>query len=70
MTEETVRKTTLVDPTLPLAWHTLATNLEALDKGKAAVAWRQFLDAVRRDRNRAFWIPIAEQHLSSSDGRR
>ena len=65
MTEETIRKTTLVDPNLPLAWHALATLLERTDKSKAALAWRQFLDVVRRDRNRAFWIPIAEQRLAA-----
>jgi tetratricopeptide (TPR) repeat protein len=65
MTEETIRKTTLVDPNLPLAWHALATGLEAFDKRKAAIAWRQFLDVVRRDRNRAFWVPIAEQRLAA-----
>jgi len=65
MTEETIRKTTLVDPNLPVAWHSLATNFEATDKRKAAVAWRQFLDVVRRDRNRAFWVPIAEARLSA-----
>ncbi len=65
MTEDTIRKTTLVDPNLPLAWHALATGFEAFDKRKAAVAWRQFLDVVRRDRNRAFWVPIAEQRLAA-----
>jgi tetratricopeptide (TPR) repeat protein len=65
MTEDTIRKTTLVDPNLPLAWHALATGFEATDKRKAAVAWRQFLDGVRRDRNRAFWVPVAEQHLAA-----
>lgn len=65
MTEDTIRKTTLVDPSVPLAWHALATNFEATDKRKAVVAWRQFLDAVRRDRNRAFWIPIAEQRIAA-----
>jgi len=65
MTEDTIRKTTLVDPNLPLAWHALATSFEAFDKRKAAVAWRQFLDVVRRDRNRAFWVPIAEQRLAA-----
>ena len=44
MTEDTIRKTTLVDPSVPLAWHALATGFEASDKRKAAVAWRQFLD--------------------------
>jgi tetratricopeptide (TPR) repeat protein len=66
MTEDTIRKTTLVDPNLPLAWHALATGFEATDKRKAAVAWRQFLDAVRRDRNRAFWVPIAEQRVAAT----
>jgi len=65
MTEDTIRKTTLVDPSLPLAWHALATGFEAFDKRKATVAWRQFLDVVRRDRNRAFWVPVAEQHLAA-----
>ena len=65
MAEETVRKTTLVDPGLPVAWHTLATGLEASDRPKAAAAWRQFLEAVRRDRNRAFWVPVAEQRLAA-----
>lgn len=64
MAEETIRKTTLVNPDLPLPWHTLATSLEAGDAAKAAAAWRQFLQAVRRDRNRAFWIPVAEQALA------
>jgi tetratricopeptide (TPR) repeat protein len=66
MTEDTIRKTTLVDPSLPLAWHALATGFEANDKRKAALAWRQFLDAVRRDRNRAFWVPVAEQRLAAA----
>ncbi len=65
MTEDTIRKTTVVDPDVPLAWHALATGFEALDKRKAATAWRQFLDVVRRDRNRAFWIPVAEQRLTA-----
>ena len=65
MTEETIRKTTLVDPDMPLAWYTLATGFETLDKQKAAVAWRQFLNLVRRDRNRPFWVPIAQQHLNA-----
>ncbi|MHB8836785.1 MAG: tetratricopeptide repeat protein [Candidatus Methylomirabilia bacterium] len=65
MTEDTIRKTTLVDPSQPLAWHALATGYETLDKRKAVVAWRQFLDVVRRDRNRAFWVPVAEQHLAA-----
>jgi cytochrome c-type biogenesis protein CcmH/NrfG len=50
---------------MPLAWHALATNFEATDKQKAAVAWRQFLDVVRRDRNRAFWVPVAEQRIAA-----
>jgi tetratricopeptide (TPR) repeat protein len=66
MTEDTIRKTTLVDPGTPLAWYALATTLEPRDRRKAAVAWRQFLDVVRRDRNRAFWIPVAEQHLAGA----
>lgn len=65
MTEDTIRKTTLVDPSVPLAWHALATGFETLDKRKAAVAWRQFLDAVRRDRNRAFWVPVAERRIAA-----
>ena len=65
MTEDTIRKTTLVDPNLPLSWYALATGFETTDKRKAAVAWRQFLDAVRRDHNRAFWVPIAEQRLAA-----
>ncbi len=65
MTEETIRKTTLVDPNQPVAWYALATDLETIDKRKAAVVWRQFLDVVRRDRNRAFWVPIAEQRLAA-----
>jgi tetratricopeptide (TPR) repeat protein len=65
MAEETIRKTTLVDPSLPVAWHALATSLESLDRPKAAATWRQFLDAVRRDRNRAFWVPIAERRLAA-----
>jgi len=65
MTEDTIRKTTLVDPNLPLAWLALAKSSEGLDQRKAAVAWRQFLDVVRRDRNRAFWVPVAEQHLAA-----
>ncbi len=67
MTEDTIRKTTLVDPSVPLAWHALATNFEPTDKRKAAVAWRQFLDAVRRDRNRAFWVPFAEQRIAAME---
>jgi Tfp pilus assembly protein PilF len=65
MADETIRKTTLVDPNLSLAWHALATNLEPLDRTKAAATWRQFLDAVRRDRNRSFWVPIAERRLAA-----
>jgi SAM-dependent methyltransferase len=65
MAEETIRKTTLVDPGLPLAWHALATRLEPLDRPKAAASWRQFLDAVRRDRNRSFWVPIAERRIAA-----
>jgi tetratricopeptide (TPR) repeat protein len=65
MTEETIRKTTLVDPTQPLAWFALATEFEPTAKDKAAVAWRQFLDTVRRDRNRAFWVPFAEARLAA-----
>lgn len=70
MTEETIRKTTLVDPTLPVAWHALATSFEATDKAKAVVTWRQFLDAIRRDRNRGFWVPIAERRLAALGGGR
>jgi Flp pilus assembly protein TadD len=65
MADETIRKTTLVDPNLPLAWHALATRLEPLDRPKAAASWRQFLDAVRRDRNRSFWVPIAERRIAA-----
>jgi hypothetical protein len=65
MAEETVHKTTLVDPGLPVAWHALATSLEVSDRPKAAAAWRQFLEVVRRDRNRGFWVPIAEQRLAA-----
>ena len=68
MAEETIRKTTLVDPGLPAPWHALATSLEARDAGRAAAAWRQFLEAVRRDRNRAFWVPIAEKRISALGG--
>jgi len=67
MTEDTIRKTTLVEPNVPLAWHALATGFETFDKRKAAVAWRQFLDVVRRDRNRAFWVPVAEKRLTALD---
>jgi hypothetical protein len=70
MAEETVRKTTLVDSGLPVAWHALATGLEASDRPKAVAAWRQFLEAVRRDRNRAFWVPIAEQRLAALGSQR
>jgi tetratricopeptide (TPR) repeat protein len=65
MAHETIRKTTLVDPGNALAWHALATSLEATDRAGAVAAWRQFLEAVRRDRNRAFWVPIAEARLTA-----
>jgi len=65
MADETIRKTTLVDSSLPLAWHALAVRLEALDRPKAAATWRQFLDVVRRDRNRSFWVPIAERRIAA-----
>jgi tetratricopeptide (TPR) repeat protein len=70
MAEETIRKTTLVDPGLPLPWFALATSLETRDAGRAAAAWRQFLDAVRRDRNRTFWVPLAERRIAALEGGR
>jgi hypothetical protein len=65
MADETIRKTTLVDPSLPVAWHALATSLEVSDRPKAVETWRQFIEAVRSDRNRAFWVPLAEQRLAA-----
>lgn len=69
MAEETIRKTTLVDPGLPAPWYALATSLERKDPAGAAEAWRRFLEAVRRDRNRAFWVPVAEKRLAALEGR-
>jgi tetratricopeptide (TPR) repeat protein len=65
MAEETIRKTTLVNPGLPAPWHAIATSLEGADTQKAVAAWRQFLETVRRDRNRAFWVPVAEKRLAA-----
>ena len=71
MAEETIRKTTLVDPNLPAAWHALATSLERKDPAGAAEAWRQFLEAVRRDRNRAFWVAASPRSgLAGASARR
>jgi hypothetical protein len=50
---------------MPAPYYFLATMEEGKDRRKAANNWRQFIEAVRRDRNRAFWIPFAEERIAA-----
>jgi Flp pilus assembly protein TadD len=63
MAEETIRKATIVEGNRPDPYYYLALSQEERKDSGAVDSWRRFTATVRRDPNRSFWVPFAEQRI-------